>query len=162
MTADRDTTRIVRSWLRTDEHESADRILDSVLARLDTTPQRRPMWPPRRFAFMSTYLKLAAAGVAVVLVAVVGYNLLPGRGGIGVQPTPTPAPTPTAAAVQSTPAATEPAIPAIGPLAIGRYPMTLEGVRFTFELANAGWSSGEFGLNKGSTLTASTRIRAGT
>ena len=34
MSAERDTTRIVRSWLRTDEHESADRVLDDVLALL--------------------------------------------------------------------------------------------------------------------------------
>ena len=45
MTAERDTTRVVRSWLRADEHESADRLLHTVLARLDTTPQRRPWWP---------------------------------------------------------------------------------------------------------------------
>ena len=48
MTTDRDMTRIVRSWLRTDEHESADRVLDGVahwhvklahdLARSASTP----------------------------------------------------------------------------------------------------------------------------
>ena len=43
MSTDRDTTRIVRSWLRTDEHESADRVLDNVLALLDATPQRRSL-----------------------------------------------------------------------------------------------------------------------
>ena len=42
MSTDRDTTRIVRSWLGTDEHESADRVLDAVLDQLDATPQRRP------------------------------------------------------------------------------------------------------------------------
>ena len=42
MSTDRDTTRIVRSWLQTDEHESADRVLDAVLDQLDATPQRRP------------------------------------------------------------------------------------------------------------------------
>ena len=45
-----DTTRIVRSWLRMDEHESADRVLDVVLDSLDATPQRRPWWPARRIA----------------------------------------------------------------------------------------------------------------
>ena len=50
MSTDRDTTRIVRSWLQTDEHESADRVLDAVLDQLDTTPQRRATWwPARRF-----------------------------------------------------------------------------------------------------------------
>ena len=37
MSTDRNPTRIVRSWLRSDEHESADRVLDAVLDQLDTT-----------------------------------------------------------------------------------------------------------------------------
>ena len=36
MSTDRETTRIVRSWLNTEERESADRVLDAVLDRLDT------------------------------------------------------------------------------------------------------------------------------
>ena len=39
MDTERDVTRIVQSWLRTDEHESADRVLDDVLALLDATQQ---------------------------------------------------------------------------------------------------------------------------
>ena len=86
-----DMTRIVRSWLRTDEHESADRVLDNVLALLDATPQHRAQWPVRRFVDMNAYLKLAIAAAAVVVVALVGYNLLPTRptGGVGgTQPSP--------------------------------------------------------------------------
>jgi hypothetical protein len=51
---DVDTARIVRSWLRTEEHESADRVLDDVFALLDATPQRRSWWPARRFADMTS------------------------------------------------------------------------------------------------------------
>lgn len=40
MSTDRDTTRIVRSWLEMDESDCADRVLGAVLDRLDTTPQR--------------------------------------------------------------------------------------------------------------------------
>jgi hypothetical protein len=96
MTADRDTTRIVRSWLRTDEHESADRVLETVLARLDTTPQRRPLWPTRRFLQMNNLTRMAVAAAAVLVVAVLGYNVLPRTGGVGgpVAPTATPSPTP--------------------------------------------------------------------
>ncbi len=93
MTADRETARIVRSWLREDEHESAGRVLDTVLARLDTTPQRRSWWPARR-APMNTYAKLIAAAAALLVVAVAGYQLLPRNGGIGGQPTIAPSPTP--------------------------------------------------------------------
>ena len=35
MTAEREITRVVRSWLREDEHDSADLVLETVLARLD-------------------------------------------------------------------------------------------------------------------------------
>ena len=154
MTADRDTTRVVRSWLRADEHGSADRVLESVLSRLDMTPQRRLVWPPRRFAQMNKYAQAAIAAAAVLVVAIIGYNLLPGRGGVGGQPTPspalTPAPTPTAAAVISAPPATEPPIPAAGPLTVGRHGVTLEGVHFTLAIANPGWvSNGLFGFDKG-------------
>ena len=81
-----DVTRIVRSWLHTDEHESADRVLGVVLDQLDTTRQRRPWWPARRIADMNTYAKLLIAAAAVVVVAVVGINLLPGNGGVGSNP----------------------------------------------------------------------------
>jgi len=97
VSTDRDTTRIVRSWLQTDEYESADRVLDAVLDRLDTTPQRRSTWwPARRFPEMSNTAKLALGGVAVVVIALLGIGfLLPGGPRIG-GPGPTTSPTPTA------------------------------------------------------------------
>lgn len=98
MSTDRDTTRIVRSWLRTDENESADRVLDTVLDRLDTTPQRRvTRWPARRLPEMNTTAKLALGAAAVVVVALLGINfLLPGGPSIGgPEPTPTATPEPT-------------------------------------------------------------------
>lgn len=94
MSAERDVTRVVRSWIRTDEHESADRILQTVLSRLDATPQRRSGWSAWRSYRMNTYAKLAAAAAAVLVVAVVGYQFLPRPGGPGGQPTVTPSPTP--------------------------------------------------------------------
>jgi hypothetical protein len=42
MSTDRDTTRIVRSWLRTDENDAADRVLGSVLDQLEATPSVAP------------------------------------------------------------------------------------------------------------------------
>ena len=43
---------------------------------------------------MNTYAKLIAAAAAVVVVAVVGYQFLPGNGGVGGQPTIAPSPSP--------------------------------------------------------------------
>ena len=122
MSTDRDTTRIVRSWLRSDEHESADRVLDAVLDALDTTPQRRATWwPARRLIEMNTMMKLSLAAAAVILAALLGYNYLvaPNVGGPRLgdptpSPSPTPTPTPTPAALNEQRGALEPGSYAIG------------------------------------------------
>ncbi len=146
MSAERDVTRVVRSWLREDVHDYADRVLEIVLSRLDTTPQRRSFWPAWRSP-MKSQTKALIAVAAVVVVAVVGYQFLPSRGGVGGTATPTPAPTPTPI-VTPAPTAAPPAIPRIGALAPGRHGVTLEGIRFTLELP-AGWiSNGDFGIDK--------------
>jgi hypothetical protein len=150
MSVERDTTRIVRSWLRTDEHESADRILDAVLDALDTTPQRRSLWLPRRFSDMNNYARLAIAAAAVVVVAFVAINLLPRSGSIG-GPGPIASPSPTIAATAvPTPSPTAAAVfPPAGPLSIGSHSVTLEGVPFSFTVPTADWvSNGTFGIDK--------------
>ena len=77
MSADRDVTRIVRSWLHEDGHEDADRILNLVLDEIDTTPQRRAGWLARRFPPMNNNLVRVALVAAVLVVAVIiGANLL--------------------------------------------------------------------------------------
>ncbi len=105
MSTDRDTTRIVRSWLRADENDSADRVLGTVLDRLDTTPQRRATWwPARRLFPVTNTAKLALGAAAVVVVGLLGINLLlpgsPSVGGPGPSVAPEPSlthePTPTA------------------------------------------------------------------
>ena len=99
MSTDRDTTRIVRSWLRTDEHESADRVLDAVIDKLDTTPQRRATWwPVRRFPEMNSFAKLGLAAAAVAVAALLGFNFLvaPNVGGPNLDGGPETTPTPNA------------------------------------------------------------------
>ena len=44
MSSDRDTTRIVRSWLEEGVTELPDRVLDAVLDELPATHQRRVTW----------------------------------------------------------------------------------------------------------------------
>ena len=95
MSAELDVNRIVRSWIRAEEHDSADRVLQIVLSRLDTTPQRRHLWSPRRFFHVNKLAPAAIAATAAIVVAVLGYNLLPGTG-VGGRSTPTPTDTPTA------------------------------------------------------------------
>ena len=99
MSAERDVTRVVRSWLGEDEHESADAILGIVLSRLDATPQRRSWWPARRSAAMNAYAKLATVAAAVLMVAVIGSQFVPfiGTPGTSVAPPPTASPAATPA-----------------------------------------------------------------
>jgi hypothetical protein len=146
MSTERDLTPIVRSWLRVDEHESADRVLDLVLARLDTTPQRRAWWPARRVSDMNTLAKLAIAAAAVVVVAFVGLNMLPGSGGVGSNPSPTPSPTATPSP-SPTPAA---AFPPSGPLAMATRHQVGGVVPYSFTVPTSDWiSNGQWGIDRG-------------
>ena len=113
MSTDRDTTRIVRSWLEVGATALPDRVLDQVLDQLPATRQRRSWWPVRRFQDMNSAWKFAIAAAAIVVVAVAGFNLLPKQDAVGVPPTsPTPSPTDTPAAY------TEPTFLAPGSYAI--------------------------------------------
>jgi hypothetical protein len=140
MQGDPDLTRTVRSWLRQDDHEVADRVLDNVVALLDATPQRRALWPARRLPYVNTPLRLAVAGAAVVVLALIGVNLIAtggSFGGIGGPPSPPPLATiaPSAA----------PTLPPTGEIAPGRY--RSDSVTFTLP---AGWSSsGSWDITKG-------------
>jgi hypothetical protein len=98
VSADRDTTRTVRSWLEEGVTELPDRVLDSVLDQLPATHQRRATWwPPRRIITMNTAAKFGLAAAAVVVAALLGFNYLdaPNEGGPGLDdPSPSPTPTP--------------------------------------------------------------------
>jgi hypothetical protein len=138
MSAERDVNRIVRSWIRTDEHESADRVLQTVLSRLDTTPQRRSWWPSRRIAHVNRFIVPVGAAAAALVVAIVGYSLLAGPGGPGA---------PTSPPATVTPTPTPRAFPTSGALEPGRYVWTVNGIRVVFEVP-AGWSSDGTGIGK--------------
>ena len=159
MTIDRDldTTRLVRSWLRTDEHESADRVLDNVLALLDTTPQHRS-WPVRRFAAMNTYAKLAIAAAAVVVVAIVGINFLPRDSSVvgGVAPTASPSPSPSASALPSPSQSPKAERWPLGTLLEERYPATTSsGVSISFKPPSTRWYTREDSIETGQFPNAS-------
>ena len=122
MSTERDTERIVRSWLEVGATALPDRVLDAVLDQLPATPQRRSWWPARRFRDMNVYAKFAIAAAAVVVIAIVGINLLPGNASVG-GPGPTPTPSPIAVADCASPSPTVSPSAGIpeGPLAAGTY-----------------------------------------
>jgi len=98
MKTERETTRIVRSWLEIGADRLPDRVLDSVLEQLPQHRQRRrPLLRQGRFSPMNPLAKTAIAAAAVLVVAVLGYNFLPRTGSVGISiPSPTPSPSPPA------------------------------------------------------------------
>ena len=128
MKARSDTERILDAYLAPEADQLADRVIDAALADIARTSQRRSWWPAGRSNRMNTYAKLIAAAAAVLVVAVVGYQLLPSGDDTGGQPTAQPSATttssPTATSSPSaTSSATAAAVPPIvdGPLAAGTY-----------------------------------------
>ncbi|MGH2455242.1 MAG: hypothetical protein ACRDHD_03170 [Candidatus Limnocylindria bacterium] len=125
MSTDRDTTRIVRSWLDEGVTQLPDRVLDAVLDRVPATPQRRATWwPAWRSPFMNT-ARIALATAAVVASAVIGYQLLGGPGVGNSQPTATPSPS-----VSPSPTPQ----PWADPIRVGRNEATIRGIRFSFRI----------------------------
>jgi hypothetical protein len=144
VSTDRDVTRIVRSWLDEGVTQLPDRVLDSVLDQVPMTPQRRaPMWAARRFTTMNYTVRIGLAAAAVVVTALIGYQLLSGPNVGDPGPTATPQPT-------STPARTPVAL-RDGPLEPGEhvthpFDAPNDSLSFTFTVP-AGWSGfGKIGV----------------
>lgn len=113
MSTDRDPTRIVLSWLQADEHVSANRLLDDVLAAVDTTPQRRSSWLARRTPTMNKFVGYGLAAAAVVIVAFIGIQLVGGANVLGPGPIESPPWSPTPQATDMPSATAEPSAPPI-------------------------------------------------
>ena len=102
MTQQRDIERLLDHWFSDGPVQAPDRVVDIVGDRIERQSQR-PAWRLHwRPTTVNAYAKIAVAAAAVLIVAVVGYNLLPGRStGVGgpapsVNPTVRPTATPTA------------------------------------------------------------------
>jgi hypothetical protein len=129
---ERDTTRIIRSWLEAGADRIPDRVLDAVEARLPATHQRRAGWLARRFSIMNTNtLRFGVAAAAVVVLALIGWQLLPGSNtGDGPERSSTP---------QST-ASSAPTVPSLagGELFPGTYRVTRNTIPLRITVP-AGW-----------------------
>ena len=103
-----DVELVLRDYLADDSLTAPDYILDVVESRISRQPQR-PSWRLPWRNPMSTPFKLAAGLAAVVLVALVAWQLMPGRqDGIGGPPSPTPTLQPSATPVPSSLASAAP------------------------------------------------------
>jgi hypothetical protein len=134
--ADPELERVVRSWLQEEGHEDAERVLFTVLNQVDTTPQRRAGWLARRFPIMNNKtVRYGIAAAAVLVIALVGANLLPGANR-GSSPTPSPTTSPT-----SSPRPSSLAVPFGTPLDPGRYALSEQfPVSLTFEIEES-WNA---------------------
>jgi hypothetical protein len=105
MSAERDVNRVVRSWLREDRHEDADRVLGAVLDQVDTTPQRRSSpWSAWRDSPMNKFVAIGLGAAAVIIILLVGIQQL-GQPNVIAPPveSATPEPTPIPSVVPSVP-----------------------------------------------------------
>ena len=98
MTANRDLDRRLADFYASEAPPRApDWVLDSALATIETTPQRRAFnRVPWRFPTMNNYAKVAIAAVAVIAIGAIGLAIfIPGRApGPGGQASPSPSPSP--------------------------------------------------------------------
>ena len=138
MTTERETLRIIGSWMEEDGRTRLpDHVLDAVLDQLPATPQRRPGWTARRITHVNGYAKYAIAAAAVVVIAIAGFNLLgsPGSGQVGAPPS----------AVPSSPPTTEPSpsvvpiVPTSGAIEPGRYRWAASGGEVSVVIPD-GWT----------------------
>jgi len=95
-----DMARVLRHWFEEGPSTMPDRVVDVIADRIGRERQR-PAWRLLKRPYnMNTIFKVGAALAAVLVVAVVGWNLLPGGSpGIGgpVSPSPSPSVTPSVA-----------------------------------------------------------------
>lgn len=138
MSSDRDTTRIVRSWLEEGVTALPDRILDGVLDQLPATYQRRSRWRRLTLENDRRLPRFTFAAAAVVLVAVLGLGIapaiLPPNGGA---PTPSPSSSPSPSPAPTAQASADELFPS--PLAPGAYSLDGFPVGVTFTLPS-GWA----------------------
>jgi hypothetical protein len=97
MSADRDTTRVIRSWLDEGVTSLPDRVLDAVLDEIPAIPQRRRSWGAQAFPRIGRAARLGLATAAILFVAILGLALFgwgPNIGGPMETPAPRPTPSP--------------------------------------------------------------------
>jgi hypothetical protein len=146
MTAHRDPDRLIHAFLMEGETELADQAYDAVRARIETTRQRAVIGP-WRISAMNRYLKYGLAAAAVVVLAVVAFNLLPGS------PAPGGAPSASAEPSEAAPSAA-PSRPADGSLPVGAPFVWSDGsggaVPITVTIPASGWygDPGFFAIQK--------------
>jgi hypothetical protein len=139
-----DIERVLTHWLDDGPATMPDRVVEVVARRISVRPQR-PTWRLLRRSSMRPAFKYGIAAAAVLIVAVVGYALLPRSGSIGAPgPTVTPVPTattvPTAAATPVAVTCDDKSTDCVGKLTAGVNTSTRFAPKLTFTVPD-GWTS---------------------
>jgi hypothetical protein len=130
--SEQQVNRLLRSYLREEWHEDANRVASSVLDELDSTPQRRSGWAAWRSSVMNNNIvRVGLAAAAVVVIAIIAINLLPGTPPPGDEPSAEPS-----EAAQSAEPSTWTGL-AEGPFVVTG---TDDPVQVTLDIASPGWS----------------------
>jgi hypothetical protein len=150
MSTERDLPRILQTWLHEDAHEDGDRVLDSVLDLIDSTPQRPVSWLARRFQIMNNnFVRYGLAAAAVVIVAVIGIQLIGGSNLGGPSISPTPQPTATPEPSPSAPAASSLPVGSSQVLFNGQWTNDQLGMVITVTIPAPGWYGETLGTQRG-------------
>jgi hypothetical protein len=104
MTASRDPDRLIHAFLREGLDELPDPVYDAVRDRIEQTRQRA-VFGPWRTSEVNNFLKIGLAAAAVVVIAVVAINLLPGSPAPGGEPSASPSVSPWASEPSTEPSA---------------------------------------------------------
>jgi hypothetical protein len=92
MTAPRDPDRLIHAFLTEGQTELADPVYDTVRDRIEMTRQRAVIGPWRT-PIMNKFVAIGLGAAAVVVIALIAFNLLPGSPAPGGEPSATPEPT---------------------------------------------------------------------
>lgn len=132
---DRHVDQLLQDWLDLGPSVAPDHVHDAVAQRARATKQTAPsfrLWVAARTPSMNLLARFAIAGAAVAIVAFIGISqLMPGqtpRGGSGPSTSSTPSP-------EATPR------PSRWSDSLERRTMTVDGIRFSFEVVKSGWES---------------------
>jgi hypothetical protein len=134
-----DIDRVLQAWMADGPAAIPDRVVAVVATRIGVQRQRRA-WPFQGRTNVTTPIKLIASLAAAIVVAVVGYSLLPGVAGPGA---PTTAPTPSNPT--ATPIASAPPTLVDGVLAGGTYrlrPFLTTTMTIDATVPEGGWVGG--------------------
>jgi hypothetical protein len=98
MSAPRDVDRLLNSFLREGPMELPDTSFDQVRARIDETRQRAVLGSIGVPIMNNNFVRVGLAAAAVVVIAIIAFNLLPGTPPPGGGPSPSPSVEPSVAA----------------------------------------------------------------